>query len=209
MPFLDEHSRPPAACPSIVNSKALGMNTLLYLYLEVVGWGLSCHCLLCFFLHQYCVYWTAFFITKTKDGLRMHIRTLFFPFWALIVLWSFLCQFHLKAYWFPMARLNRSCKASCWMVKIFSPTKWFTSEQLVSATGESMDHCVSQPSVTKNCLGLFKCLLRRMEMHFEMYLCCLHMQMMHSSLQSWSRVTWAEKLAQFKTPEQLWGLIMW
>jgi hydroxypyruvate reductase 1 len=36
MPFLDEHSQPPAACPSIVNSKALGMNTLLYLYLEVV-----------------------------------------------------------------------------------------------------------------------------------------------------------------------------
>jgi hydroxypyruvate reductase 1 len=25
MPFLDEHSRPPAACPSIVNSKALGL----------------------------------------------------------------------------------------------------------------------------------------------------------------------------------------
>jgi hydroxypyruvate reductase 1 len=25
MPFLDEHSQPPAACPSIVNSKALGL----------------------------------------------------------------------------------------------------------------------------------------------------------------------------------------
>jgi hypothetical protein len=28
-PFLDEHSQPPAACPSIVNAKALGMNTFL------------------------------------------------------------------------------------------------------------------------------------------------------------------------------------
>jgi hypothetical protein len=52
MPFLDEHSRPPAACPSIVNSKALGMNMLLYLYLVTARSVCSCTNTVCIGQHR-------------------------------------------------------------------------------------------------------------------------------------------------------------